>query len=121
MAPRQELLLVVLICGVVACATDSRPITDPASGFPPATTFAPAPEPQFDPALHSVLWSDDFESYTSDSALHQAYVTLNEQFIHIESAAGLGASQAERFDWFASTTCNDDSVTCGHSVARPKR
>ena len=94
--------LAMLICGG-ACA-----------GRTPATApDPPIPEPM--PTFGTVIWQDDFQSYTSSADILAAYTHLNgESQIFLDPTGGYGGSQGMRIDWPKQTNtiarvggCND--------------
>ena len=65
-------------------------------------------EPTFQ-AGQRLIWRDTFDGGLSDAAVLTNYITLNPQYIHADAAAGLNGGGALRFDWQASTGCQDQS------------
>jgi uncharacterized protein YjdB len=65
-------------------------------------------EPMFQSGQR-LIWKDTFNGGLSDAAVLGNYITLNPQYIHADASAGLSGTGALRFDWQASSGCQDQS------------
>ena len=111
---------------VTALTTGSTTITASTSGVSGTSTvtvnagITPPPPPGGEPVFQAgqnLIWKDTFDGVLSDAAVLANYITLNPQFIHADNAAGLNGGGALRFDWQASTGCQDQSRLIEQGIA----
>ena len=85
-------------------ASSAITVNAPVSSSPPPSTSEPTPS-------SSIIWQDQFQSYTSTSSLMASYTHLNnESKIFLDATGGVSGSQSARIDWpkQAAGSCTDD-------------
>ena len=102
-----------LVAGSATITATSEGISSSAVITVSATSVPPQPpasggEPVFQSGQR-LIWKDTFDGGLSDAAVLGNYITLNPQYIHADASAGLNGTGALRFDWQASSACQDQS------------
>ncbi|KND49008.1 MAG: N-acetylmuramoyl-L-alanine amidase [Parcubacteria bacterium C7867-005] len=76
---------------------------------PPVVVPQPSTEPQYQAGVNTSLWYDNFNQKLSSASIRSSYTTLGENSIFADNSQGVGGTNAVRFDWSASSNCQDDS------------